>query len=136
MDLWGKSMLSTQRAAAMKPATRALVAFIAGELILRRGFTKIYDYSNGQSYSYRTRITEYDVEVEDPVRNTTLMAGGAFGKHFSLTHNAEQALVEINIAGKNFDGEHAKGPHFKGWVKDKLVTLKEGSDQFVFGLMN
>jgi len=118
----------------MKPATRAMVAFISGELILRKGYRRVYDYSTGQIYSYKVSITEYDVDVTEESSKAQL-AGGAFGKHFSLTHYGEQALIEINIAGRNFDGEHTKGPHFKGFLNDNLVTLKEGTGQYVFGLM-
>lgn len=118
----------------MKPATRAMVAFISGELILRKGFKRVYDYSTGHIHIFRVSISEYDVDVTD-VESRVQLAGGAFGKHFSLTHYGEQALIEINIAGRNFDGEHSKGPHFKGSVNDNLVTVKEGSEQYVYGLM-
>ena len=134
MDIWGKSMASGRRASSMKPATRAMVAFAAGELIMRKGFKRIYDYSTGQSMTFRVSITEFDVDVTD-VSSKVQLAGGAFGKHFSLTHYGEQALIELNVAGKNFDGEHTKGPRFKGYVKDNLVTFIEGSSQYIFGLL-
>jgi hypothetical protein len=127
-------MLSSRRPTAMKPNTRAMVAFASGELILRKGFTKVYDYSSGQILNFRVNITEFDVEIVD-IASKVQLSGGAFGKHFSLTHYGEQALIELNVAGKNFDGEHTKGPRFKGFVKDNLVTLKEGSNQFVYGLL-
>jgi hypothetical protein len=134
MEIWGKSMLSVHRASAMRPNTRAMVAFVAGELIVRKNFHRIYDYSSGQILNFSVNITEFDVEVID-LSTKEQLAGGAFGKHFSLTHYGEQALVELNIAGRNFDGEHSKGPRFKGFVKDNLVTLKEGANEFVFGLL-
>lgn len=118
----------------MKPNTRAMVAFAAGELILRKGFTKIYDYSTGTILNFTTRITEFDVDITD-TKTKVQLSGGAFGKHFSLTHYGEQVLIGINIAGNNFDGEHEKGPHFKGYVRDNLVTFKEGPNQYVFGML-
>ena len=111
-----------------------MVAFAAGELILRKNFSKIYDYSNGRILEFIVNITEFDVEITEK-RTKVQLAGGAFGKHYSLTHYGEQALIELNIAGSNFDGEHAKGPRFKGSVRDNLVTLNEGRNRFVFGLL-
>jgi hypothetical protein len=134
MDIWGRSMLSSRRAAAMKPHTRAMVAYVVGELILHKGMTRIYDYSNGQTLNFTASFTEFDVDVTETGARMQL-AGGAFGKHFSLTHYGEQSLIELNIAGNNFDGEHSKGPRFKGFVRDNLVTLKEGGNQFVFGMI-
>lgn len=118
----------------MKPSTRAMVAFAAGELILRKGFTRVYDYSTGTIMEFIPRITEFDVDITDK-KSKVQLSGGAFGKHFSLTHYGEQALIGLNIAGSNFDGEHEKGPHFKGYVRDNLVTMKEGSNQYVFGML-
>jgi hypothetical protein len=127
-------MLSGHRANSMKPATRAMVAFAAGELISRKGFMRVYDYSTGRTMAFRVSITEFDVDVTD-VASKVQLSGGAFGKHFSLTHYGEQALIELNVAGKNFDGEHTKGPRFKGFVKDNLVTFIEGPNQFIFGML-
>lgn len=111
-----------------------MVAFAAGELILRKGFAKVYDYSTGSILEFTARITEYDVDITER-KSKVQLSGGAFGKHFSLTHYGEQALIGLNIAGKNFDGEHEKGPHFKGYVRDNLVTFIEGSSQFIFGML-
>ncbi|MBN1404618.1 MAG: hypothetical protein JW942_09155 [Opitutales bacterium] len=127
-------MLSSRRAASIKPNTRAMIAFVAGELILRKGMTKIYDYSSGQTLNFRARFSEFDVDVTE-LGSKVQLSGGAFGKHFSLTHYGEDSRIELNIAGMNFDGEHSKGPHFKGFVRDNLVTIKEGTSQFVFGMM-
>jgi hypothetical protein len=118
----------------MKPDTRAMVAFAAGELILHKDYRGVYDYSSGKILSFSVSITEFDVEITD-TKSKVQLIGGAFGKHYSLTHQGEQALIEINVAGTNFDGEHTKGPRFKGFVKDNLVTFVEGSNRFVFGLM-
>jgi hypothetical protein len=123
-----------RRASSMKPDTRAMVAFTAGELILHKNFRKIYDFSSGHVFSFDVNITEFDVDITEKTSKVQL-AGGAFGKHFSLTHYGEQVLIELNVAGTNFDGEHTKGPRFKGSVKDNLVTLVEGQNRFVFGLL-
>lgn len=127
-------MASGKRGTSMKPNTRAMIAFAAGELILRKGFTKVYDYSTGTILSFSARISEFDVDITE-LRSKVQLSGGAFGKHFSLTHYGDQATIGINIAGTNFDGEHEKGPHFKGFVRENLVTLKEGSNQYVYGMM-
>jgi len=111
-----------------------MIAYISGELILRKGYKKIYDYSTGQTLTFVSRFTDFDVDVTE-MGSKVQISGGAFGKHFSLTHYGDQSQIEINIAGRNFDGEHNKGPHFKGFVQDNLVTIKEGSNQFVFGLV-
>lgn len=111
-----------------------MTAFVVGELIAKRGHTSIYDYSTGQTYKFRARFSEYDVDVMELGSNAQL-AGGAFGKHFSLTHYGEQSRIEINIAGKGFDGEHSKGPRFKGSLKDNLLTFIEGENQYVFGML-
>jgi hypothetical protein len=118
----------------MKPEVRAIVAYVAGELIVRKGFTSIYDYSNGQSHRYEAHFGEYDVDVTD-MGSKAQLAGGAFGKHYSLYHYGDQSRIELNIAGKSFDGEHSRGARFKGFLKDNLVTLIEGENQFVYGLM-
>jgi len=111
-----------------------MIAYVAGELILHKGMKKIYDYSTGQTLNFIARFNEFDVDVTETGSKVQL-AGGAFGKHFSLTHYGDQSLIELNIAGNNFDGEHSKGPRFKGFVRDNLVTIKEGSSQFVFGML-
>ncbi len=134
MDIWGRSMLSSRRAASIKPHTRAMIAYVAGELILRKGFTKVYDYSSGQTLNFVARFSEYDVDVTETGSKVQL-SGGAFGKHFSLTHYGDNSTIELNVAGTNFDGEIGKGPRFKGFVRDNLVTIKEGASQFVFGLI-
>ena len=132
--MWGRSIVNTRKAAALKPQTRAMVAYVVGELIARRGFSAIYDYSSGQSYKFKARFGEYDVDVTE-LGSRTQMAGGAFGKHFSLTHYGDDAQIDLNVAGKGFDGEHSKGPSFKGTLKDNLLTFIEGDNQYVFGLL-
>ena len=111
-----------------------MIAYVAGELISRKGYKQVYDYASGQTLRFKARFTDFDVDVTE-LGAKVQMSGGAFGKHFSLQHYGENSRVDINVAGTNFDGEHSLGPRYKGYVRDNLVTLIEGGNQYVFGLL-
>jgi hypothetical protein len=110
---------------AIKQQTRAVIAFIAGELIARHGSKKIYDYSSGAIIPLEARMDRHDVDVTDKKAEINI-AGGAFGNVWTLYHYSERYQIDLTIEGHSFKGTDRKSrTHFKGHISDMTVTLIE-----------
>lgn len=107
----------------MKPQIRAIVAYIAGEIVNQRGAVQVIDFSDGRTYKFSGRIKDGDVDVEEG-RTGTQFSGGCFGGKYSLTNFADSSQIEIEPKGKSFNGHDFKtGRKFQGKVEGSTVTF-------------
>ncbi len=132
--MWSYLTIRTRRQAPIGLQTRILVAYLAGELILRGKFEEVHDFASGKVFRLRVQVKENEVVVRDETGQEQA-AGGAYGNHYLLQNFLENAKIELTIAGKNFDGEDGHtGRNFRGYAEDNLITFFEGDSGYVFGL--
>lgn len=118
---------ATLRHPGLDPATRAVVASVAGQVITRATRTRVYDHDLG---AYRRIVGR----VEPPsVRICDFDLGSHITGTLPILYDfGRSSHLRLNIMGDRFRGfDFASSVHFQGHVSGKRVTLYDfGSSSY------
>jgi hypothetical protein len=107
----------------MLTGPRALIAFVAGSIVVGRTPTSIYDFSQSGFRLISGTVAADEVTIYDFTDGCHLTGKGS-NSGLSLYHFGQGAHITLDMKGHKFSGyDFGSSCHFNGSVSDKTISI-------------